>query len=202
MVETRLRDLREDRDLTQRELGGYLGAYQTTYSDYEPWRLNIPLRTLCRIADYYGVSTDYPPAPHLGAQAIGLKPRTVRTDCPELLWILAQSARLSSGRPIEPGPRVYFWNTSTGAPAASSLSLASSIAAASCSSSSSQYVLRRPDGPSAPGAGLGLFAPIRSGKLLHRQLFASAEVIIIIVEGLIGSGKSLCLDDGKGQNVA
>ena len=59
MVETRLRDLREDRDLTQRELAEYLGVHQTTYSDYELGRLNIPLRTLCRIADFYGVSTDY-----------------------------------------------------------------------------------------------------------------------------------------------
>ena len=58
MVETRLRDLREDRDLTQRELAEYLGVHQTTYSDYELARLNIPLRTLCRIADFYGVSTD------------------------------------------------------------------------------------------------------------------------------------------------
>ena len=61
MVETRLRDLREDRDLTQRELAEYLGVHQTTYSDYELGRLNIPLRTLCRIADFYGVSTDYLP---------------------------------------------------------------------------------------------------------------------------------------------
>ena len=59
MVETRLRDLREDRDLPQRELAEYLGVHQTTYSDYELGRLNIPLRTLCRIADFYGVSTDY-----------------------------------------------------------------------------------------------------------------------------------------------
>lgn len=59
MVETRLRDLREDRDLTQREMAEYLGVHQTTYSDYELGRLNVPLRTLCRIADFYGVSTDY-----------------------------------------------------------------------------------------------------------------------------------------------
>ncbi len=59
MVETRLRDLREDRDLTQRELAEYLGVHQTTYSDYELGRLNVPLHTLCRIADFYSVSTDY-----------------------------------------------------------------------------------------------------------------------------------------------
>ena len=59
MVETRLRDLREDGDLTQKQLAEYLGVHQTTYSDYELGRLNIPLRTLCSIADFYGVSTDY-----------------------------------------------------------------------------------------------------------------------------------------------
>ena len=47
MVETRLRDLREDGDLTQKQLAEYLGVHQTTYSDYELGRLNIPLRTLC-----------------------------------------------------------------------------------------------------------------------------------------------------------
>ena len=56
---TRLRDLREDGDLTQTQLAEYLGVHQTTYSDYELGRLNIPLRTLCSIADFYGVSTDY-----------------------------------------------------------------------------------------------------------------------------------------------
>ena len=42
-----------------RELAEYLGVHQTTYSDYELGRLNVPLHTLCRIADFYGVSTDY-----------------------------------------------------------------------------------------------------------------------------------------------
>ena len=59
MVDTRLRNLREDRDLTQRELAEYLGVHQTTYSDYELGRLNVPLHTLCRIADFYGGSTNY-----------------------------------------------------------------------------------------------------------------------------------------------
>ena len=43
----------------QKQLAEYLGVHQTTYSDYELGRLNIPLRTLCSIADFYGVSTDY-----------------------------------------------------------------------------------------------------------------------------------------------
>ena len=45
--------------MTQKQLAEYLGVHQTTYSDYELGRLNIPLRTLCSIADFYGVSTDY-----------------------------------------------------------------------------------------------------------------------------------------------
>lgn len=58
-LKRRLRDLREDGDLTQKQLAEYLGVHQTTYSDYELGRLNIPLRTLCSIADFYGVSTYY-----------------------------------------------------------------------------------------------------------------------------------------------
>ena len=54
-----LRTLREDRDLSQKDMAELLHIHQTTYSDYELGRLNIPLRTLCRIADFYGVSTDY-----------------------------------------------------------------------------------------------------------------------------------------------
>ena len=59
MYENRLRDLREDRDLTQKELAGLLQVHQTTYSDYELGKLNIPIETLHILADFYCVSTDY-----------------------------------------------------------------------------------------------------------------------------------------------
>lgn len=59
MYELRIRDLREDRDLTQKELADYLGVHQTTYSDYELGRLNVPVAQLHRLADFYGVSVDY-----------------------------------------------------------------------------------------------------------------------------------------------
>lgn len=59
MQRMRLRDLREDRDLTQRELADYLRVHQTTYSDYELGRLNVPVAALNRLADFYGVSVDY-----------------------------------------------------------------------------------------------------------------------------------------------
>ncbi len=59
MYQTRLRDLREDRDLNQRELAQLLQVHQTTYSDYELGKLNIPVSVLHTLADFYGVSVDY-----------------------------------------------------------------------------------------------------------------------------------------------
>ena len=58
-MELRLRDLREDRDLTQKVLADYLGVHQTTYSDYERGKLNIPLEALSKLADFYRTSIDY-----------------------------------------------------------------------------------------------------------------------------------------------
>ncbi len=59
MHNNRLRDLREDRDLKQKDLAQLLQVHQTTYSDYEPGELNIPVAVLHRLADFYGVSIDY-----------------------------------------------------------------------------------------------------------------------------------------------
>ena len=55
----RLRDLREDHDLTQKEVAALLGIQQTVYSRYERGFQNIPLEHLLFLADYYHVSTDY-----------------------------------------------------------------------------------------------------------------------------------------------
>jgi transcriptional regulator with XRE-family HTH domain len=55
----RIRDLREDRDLTQTQLADLLQVHQTTYSDYERGLLNIPIPALHTLADFYGVSVDY-----------------------------------------------------------------------------------------------------------------------------------------------
>ena len=55
----RLRDLREDRDLKQKDIAELLTIHQTTYSDYELGRLNVPVDALNTLADYYGVSVDY-----------------------------------------------------------------------------------------------------------------------------------------------
>jgi len=55
----RIRDLREDRDLTQKDLGELLGVSQATYSRYEGGKLDIPTDVLLRLADYYKVTVDY-----------------------------------------------------------------------------------------------------------------------------------------------
>ena len=59
MYKNKLRDLREDNDKKQKELSALLQVHQTTYSDYELGRLNIPVPALHTLADYYGVSVDY-----------------------------------------------------------------------------------------------------------------------------------------------
>lgn len=59
MYQNRLRDLREDKDLKQRDLAELLKVHQTTYSDYELNRLNIPVAALHTLADFYNVSIDY-----------------------------------------------------------------------------------------------------------------------------------------------
>ena len=55
----RLRDLREDNDLTQSQIAEILNTKQTIYSRYERGHQNIPLEFLLTLADYYNVSIDY-----------------------------------------------------------------------------------------------------------------------------------------------
>ena len=59
MYQNRLRDLREDKDLKQKDISDLLNIHQTTYSDYELGRLNIPVSSLHILADFYRVSVDY-----------------------------------------------------------------------------------------------------------------------------------------------
>jgi transcriptional regulator with XRE-family HTH domain len=54
-----LRGLREDRDLTQTDMARELRIHQTTYSDYELGKLNIPTDTLIQLALFFGTSVDY-----------------------------------------------------------------------------------------------------------------------------------------------
>lgn len=55
----RLRDLREDHDLTQKEIAAVLGIDQRVYSTYETGKREIPVHHLIKLADYYHVTTDY-----------------------------------------------------------------------------------------------------------------------------------------------
>lgn len=55
----RLKELREDRDLTQKELAHYLNMSQTGYSKYEVGTNDIPTEILKKLADYYKTSIDY-----------------------------------------------------------------------------------------------------------------------------------------------
>ena len=55
----RIRDLREDRDLTQKEIAKYLHIKQNTYSQYENGQRQIPIDFLIALAKYYNTSTDY-----------------------------------------------------------------------------------------------------------------------------------------------
>ncbi len=55
----RIRDLREDRDLKQRELAEILHCSQQVYSNYELGDRDIPTEILIRLSKFYGVSVDY-----------------------------------------------------------------------------------------------------------------------------------------------
>ena len=59
MYYKRLRDLREDKDLTQKEVAAVLGIDQRVYSNYETGKREIPTRFVITLADYYKTSTDY-----------------------------------------------------------------------------------------------------------------------------------------------
>ena len=54
-----LRDLREDRDLTQEQLVKILQMHKTTYTNYEQGKREIPFALVIRLAKFYNVSIDY-----------------------------------------------------------------------------------------------------------------------------------------------
>ncbi|MBQ4094501.1 MAG: helix-turn-helix transcriptional regulator [Oscillospiraceae bacterium] len=55
----RIRDLREDADLTQQQVAEKLGTSQTMYARYERGASELPIRHLLRLCDIYGTSADY-----------------------------------------------------------------------------------------------------------------------------------------------
>lgn len=55
----RLKDLREDHDLLQKEIADYLNVSQVAYSYYESGKRMIPFELLIKLAEYYHTSVDY-----------------------------------------------------------------------------------------------------------------------------------------------
>lgn len=55
----RLRDLRDDAELKQKEVANILGINQRVYSNYETGKREIPTRFVVQLADFYKTSTDY-----------------------------------------------------------------------------------------------------------------------------------------------
>ena len=54
-----MRDLREDRDLTQQQVADVLGTSQTMYARYERGANELPIHHLLKLCEFYGVSADY-----------------------------------------------------------------------------------------------------------------------------------------------
>lgn len=59
MVNNRLRDLRIDKDLKQKDLAKYLNCSQVSYSHYELGKRDIPTEVLVALAKFYNTTTDY-----------------------------------------------------------------------------------------------------------------------------------------------
>jgi len=55
----RLKDLREDRDLSQKNVADFLNISQTNYSKYELAKINIPIESLIKLAYFFDTSIDY-----------------------------------------------------------------------------------------------------------------------------------------------
>lgn len=59
MIYKRIRELREDHDLFQKDIAAFLGCSQVCYSHYELGNRDIPTDVLIKLAQYYSTSTDY-----------------------------------------------------------------------------------------------------------------------------------------------
>lgn len=58
-MKLRIRDIREDRDLKQKQIAAFLMCDQSLYSKYERGERSFPLEYVDRLADYFGTSVDY-----------------------------------------------------------------------------------------------------------------------------------------------
>ncbi len=59
MIYRRIRDLREDKDITQTQIAQMLSCSQRIYSNYERGDVDIPTEILIKLADFHNVSVDY-----------------------------------------------------------------------------------------------------------------------------------------------
>ena len=59
MIYKRIRDLREDKDITQKEMARVLNCSQQVYSNYELGQRDIPTAILIKLARFYNTSIDY-----------------------------------------------------------------------------------------------------------------------------------------------
>ena len=59
IMKLRIKDLREDKDLTQKQVADFLICDQSLYSKYERGERPLPLDLTAKLADFYGVSVDY-----------------------------------------------------------------------------------------------------------------------------------------------
>ena len=55
----RIKDMREDKDLLQKDVAEFLNISQTNYSKYELGKINIPINTLRKMAIFFDTSIDY-----------------------------------------------------------------------------------------------------------------------------------------------
>ena len=74
----RIRDLREDNDYNQTDIAELLGCNQSSYSDYETGRSDIPTQRLIKLCEFYNVSADY---------ILGLTDKPGRKKCNEVVPI-------------------------------------------------------------------------------------------------------------------
>lgn len=58
-MKLRIRDIREDGDLTQKQIASYLMCDQSLYSKYERGERDVPLHIMVKLAKYYNTSIDY-----------------------------------------------------------------------------------------------------------------------------------------------
>ena len=79
---TRIRDLREDHDLTQDQLVAILQMHKTTYTNYEQGKREIPFCLAIRLAKYYNVSLDYIAGLIPNARPLSPTGFSLRSDCP------------------------------------------------------------------------------------------------------------------------